>query len=116
MEKHKRLVLQAEDLATAARREVRGVQPSGPGQVDGRRSVHALAARRKLMEMSKVIASIERLAQQNLYDATDRFTIQRLADITLWHVGVKGFALGTAVFDCRDAYAHVAFKDWAANL
>ena len=67
LEKHRTLVLQAEELATAARHEAKGMPSVLPGQqVDTRKSAYALTARRKLMEMSKVIASIERLSQQHL--------------------------------------------------
>lgn len=66
LEKHRQLVLQAEELATTARREAKGMP--GDGELsDTRKSPQALTARRKLMEMSKVIASIERLSQQHLY-------------------------------------------------
>lgn len=69
LERHRKLVLQAEELATTARREAKGMPSVLPGQaVDTRKSAYALTARRKLMEMSKVIASIERLSQQHLCD------------------------------------------------
>jgi hypothetical protein len=67
LERHRHLVLQAEQLATAAVREAKGMPAVLPGQQGHtRKSASALTARRKLMEMSKVIASIERLKQQNL--------------------------------------------------
>lgn len=66
-EKHRVLVIQAEDLAIAARRAMRDVKPAMPGTVDSRRSAHALAARRKLLEMNKVIGNIEKLAHDSLY-------------------------------------------------
>ena len=81
--KHRTLVLQAEELATAARREAKGMPSVLPGQeVDTRKSANALVARRKLMEMSKVIASIERLSQQHLCDPSvldDVTTLRALA-------------------------------------
>lgn len=66
LEKHRALVIQAEDLATAARREMRAVKPAVAGTIDSRRSAHALSARRKLLEMNKVIGSIEKLSHDEL--------------------------------------------------
>eukprot|EP00892_Ulva_mutabilis_P002834 jgi/Ulvmu1/12551/UM090_0038.1 len=65
-EKHRLLVVQAEDLATAARRAMKVVKPAMPGAIDSRRSAHALAARRKLLEMNRVIGNIEKLAHDSL--------------------------------------------------
>lgn len=64
--KHRALVVQAEDLSTAARREMRDVKPAMAGSIDSRRSAHALSARRKLLEMNKVIGSIEKLSHDAL--------------------------------------------------
>lgn len=66
LDKHRALVVQAEDLATAARHEMRDVKPAVPGTNDSRRSAHALSARRKLLEMNKVIGSIEKLSHDQL--------------------------------------------------
>lgn len=63
LERHDALKAQAEDLANSARREAESAA-SASGQ--GRGGMQSLAARRKLMEMSRVIASMEKLSQDNL--------------------------------------------------
>jgi len=63
LERHEALRAQAEDLANGARREAESATTTS---AQGRGGMQSLAARRKLMEMSRVIASMEKLSQDNL--------------------------------------------------
>ena len=63
LERHDALKAQAEELANSARREAESAASSS-GQHRG--GMQSLAARRKLVEMSRVIASMEKLSQDNL--------------------------------------------------
>jgi hypothetical protein len=64
IERHAALKEQAEQLVARARAEV---DAGRAGQVsDGRRSAQSLAARRKLMQVSKVLIEMDQLSQDNL--------------------------------------------------
>jgi hypothetical protein len=68
LERHTALKEQAEQLIARARAEV---DAGKAGQLsDGRRSAQSLAARRKLMQVSKVLAEMEQLSQDNLCAST----------------------------------------------
>ena len=66
LERHEALKAQAEDLARSAQSEV----DAQKGATSAPQSVQSLTSRRKLMEMSRVISSIDKLANDNLCAAS----------------------------------------------